>query len=43
MTRPQLSDYLAALLWGGGAGVYQSAGVEVDARPRPGVFAPLRD
>jgi AcrR family transcriptional regulator len=43
MNRAQLSDYLAALLWGGGAGVYQSAGVEVDARPGPGVFAPLRD
>jgi AcrR family transcriptional regulator len=43
MTRVELSDYLAALLWGGGAGVFQSAGVEVDARPPAGVFAPLRD
>jgi AcrR family transcriptional regulator len=41
MTRAQLSDYLAALLWGGGAGVFQSAGVEADARPPAGVFAPL--
>ena len=41
MTRQQLTDYLAALLWGGGAGVYQSAGRDVDARPPPGVFPPL--
>jgi AcrR family transcriptional regulator len=41
MTRPQLSEYLAALLWGGGAGLFQLAGRDVDARPRPGVFAPL--
>jgi AcrR family transcriptional regulator len=41
MTRPQLREYLAALLWGGGAGVFQLAGCEVDARPGPGVFADL--
>jgi AcrR family transcriptional regulator len=41
MTRAQLREYLAALLWGGGAGVFQLAGNEVDARPRPGVFAEL--
>lgn len=41
MTRRQLSAYLGALLWGGGAGVFQLAGRDVDARPRPGVFAPL--
>jgi AcrR family transcriptional regulator len=41
MTRVELREYLAALLWGGGAGVFQLAGREVDARPRPGVFAKL--
>ena len=41
MTRPELTDYLVALLWGGAAGVYQSAGRPVDARPGPGVFAAL--
>jgi AcrR family transcriptional regulator len=41
MTREQLREYLAALLWGGGAGVFQLAGREVDARPRRGVFAEL--
>jgi AcrR family transcriptional regulator len=41
MTRAQLREYLAALLWGGGAGVFQLAGREVDARPQPGVFAKL--
>lgn len=41
MTRLQLREYLAALLWGGGAGVFQFAGREVDARPGPGVFATL--
>jgi AcrR family transcriptional regulator len=39
MTRAQLSDYLAALLWGGGAGVFLAAGHDVDPRPKPGVFA----
>jgi AcrR family transcriptional regulator len=38
MTRSQLTDYLVALLWGGAAGVYQSAGRTADARPGPGVF-----
>lgn len=38
MTRAQLTDYLGALLWGGGAGIFQLAGREVDARPAPGVF-----
>ena len=41
MKRAQLREYLAALLWGGGAGVFQLAGREVDARPRPGIFAKL--
>lgn len=38
MTRQQLADYLSALLWGGAAGVYQSIGHDVDAKPPPGVF-----
>ena len=38
MTREQLLEYLVALLWGGGAGVFQLAGQDVDARPRAGVF-----
>ncbi|HET8582414.1 MAG TPA: TetR/AcrR family transcriptional regulator [Jatrophihabitans sp.] len=41
MTRAQLTEYLAALLWGGGAGVFQLAGRDVDARPTPGVFVRL--
>jgi AcrR family transcriptional regulator len=41
MTREELSEYLAALLWGGGAGIFQLAGRDVDARPRPDVFAPV--
>jgi hypothetical protein len=41
MTREELREYLAALLWGGGAGIFQLAGREVDARPRAGVFRPL--
>jgi AcrR family transcriptional regulator len=41
MTRAQLTEYLAALLWGGGAGLFQLTGRDVDARPRPGVFRPL--
>ena len=41
MTRGELADYLVALLWGGAAGVYQSAGRKVDARPGPGVFPGL--
>ena len=41
MTRAELREYLAALLWGGGAGVFQLAGREVDPRPRPEVFARL--
>lgn len=41
MTRVQLTDYLVALLWGGAAGVYQSAGHPVDARPASGVFPAL--
>lgn len=40
MTREQLSDYLAALLWGGVAGVLLGAGQDVDARPAPGIFPP---
>jgi len=43
MTRQQLTDYLGALLWGGGAGIFQLAGRDVDARPATGVFAPLSD
>jgi AcrR family transcriptional regulator len=42
MTRQQLGDYLSALLWGGAAGVLQSAGKRVDAKPPPGVFPRLR-
>jgi AcrR family transcriptional regulator len=41
MTRPQLTEYITALLWGGAAGVYQSVGHQVDGRPAPGVFTPL--
>jgi len=41
MTRQQLADYLSSLLWGGAAGVYQSIGMKVDAKPIPGVFPPL--
>jgi AcrR family transcriptional regulator len=41
MSRVQLTDYLGALLWGGGAGIFQLAGRDVDARPAPGVFRPL--
>jgi AcrR family transcriptional regulator len=41
MTRAQLTDYLGALLWGGGAGIFQLAGRDVDARPAAGVFAAL--
>jgi AcrR family transcriptional regulator len=41
MTRAQLTAYLGALLWGGGAGLFQLAGQDVDPRPSPGVFAPL--
>lgn len=41
MSRADLTEYLAALLWGGGAGLFQYAGRDVDARPRPGVFSPL--
>jgi AcrR family transcriptional regulator len=43
MTRQELTDYLGALLWGGGAGIFQLAGRDVDARPAPGVFRPLAD
>ena len=41
MTREQLADYLSALLWGGAAGVYQSAGKRVHPKPPPGVFPKL--
>jgi AcrR family transcriptional regulator len=41
MSRRELTDYLAALLWGGGAGVYQSAGQPVDSRPAEGIFPRL--
>lgn len=41
MTRPQLTAYLGALLWGGVAGVLQAAGEDADAAPAPGVFPPL--
>ena len=41
MTREQLADYLAALLWGGGAGVFLLAGRDVDPRPAEGVFRRL--
>jgi AcrR family transcriptional regulator len=38
MTRQQLADYLAALLWGGAAGVHLYAGQPADPRPATGVF-----
>jgi AcrR family transcriptional regulator len=38
VTRHQLTAYLAALLWGGAAGVYQYVGRPADARPPAGVF-----
>jgi AcrR family transcriptional regulator len=38
MTRAELTEYLGALLWGGGAGIFQLAGLDVDARPRVGIF-----
>jgi AcrR family transcriptional regulator len=41
MTRAELTDYLGALLWGGGAGLFQLGGRDVDARPGPGIFKPL--
>ena len=41
MTRTHLADYLAALLWGGAAGVQLSAGRPADPRPAPGVFPRL--
>jgi AcrR family transcriptional regulator len=41
LSRAQLTDYLAALLWGGAAGVYQYVGQPADAKPAPGVFPPL--
>jgi AcrR family transcriptional regulator len=41
MTRPQLADYLAALLWGGAAGVHLYSGQAADPRPAAGVFPPL--
>lgn len=43
MSREQLADYLSALLWGGAAGVYQSIGEDVDARPPADLFAKLPD
>lgn len=43
MTRQQLADYLSALLWGGAAGVYGSAGMPVDGRPAPGIFRRLAE
>jgi len=43
MSRQQLADYLSSLLWGGAAGVYQSIGQRVDAKPAPGVFPRLPD
>jgi AcrR family transcriptional regulator len=41
MDRAQLTAYLAALLWGGGAGLFQLAGCDVEARPPEGIFARL--
>ena len=41
MTRAELTDYLGALLWGGGAGVYRYAGRDVDDRPAEGIFTKL--
>ena len=42
MTREELADYLASLLWGGAAGVYQFVGRKVDGRPEGAVFARAR-
>jgi AcrR family transcriptional regulator len=41
MDRPQLAEYLSALLWGGAASLYASVGVDVDIRSPGGVFGPL--
>lgn len=41
MTREQLTDYLGALLWGGGAAVFRFAGEQVDSRPADGIFRRL--
>ncbi len=41
MDRATMTDYLTALLWGGVAGVLQSVGLDADARPSPGIFAPI--
>lgn len=41
MTRPQLTAYLGALLWGGAAGVSQGVGRPADPRPAPGIFPRL--
>ena len=41
MQREHLTDYLAALLWGGAAGVQLFAGEQVDPRPAAGVFPAL--
>jgi AcrR family transcriptional regulator len=43
MSREQLAGYLASLLWGGAAGVYQYVGQRVDARPAPGLFPRVSD
>lgn len=41
MSRPELTAYLGALIWGGAAGVYQYVGEPADAKPAAGVFPPL--
>ena len=41
MSRMQLSEYLAALLWGGAAGVQNYAGQPADPRPAADVFPRL--
>ena len=41
MSRMQLSEYLAALLWGGAAGVQHYAGQPADPRPAADVFPRL--
>ena len=41
MTRAQLAEYLASLLWGGAAGVQSYAGQPADPRPATDVFPRL--
>jgi hypothetical protein len=38
MTRAELTEYLTSILWGGAAGIYRLAGMEVDNRPPEHLF-----